>query len=342
MLEKIFLRIRRKSSMNPGTKQNDFMTLIKKGNMSSATAAIGNTFLAIIKGVAASLTGSGAMFASTMHSVADAVNQAFVFTGSVLAEKQPTRRFPAGFGRMINLFCMVAVIVVTVMAYETIHEGFHLLKHPVEAHGFWLNLSVLLISLVVDGFVLVKAMKEILHEARVEAKGSSVVGAAFRNVGRAAPPTRLVFYEDLVATTGALLALIAVIVTAVSNFALLDGISAILIGILMVGVAFRVGYDNMVGLIGVAAPPVVEDKVAKIIFSDTHVTDIFQLRILQEGRYYHVEGLVELTPGLSLADADDIKFRIRDKLLNDPDITDVTLGIIEDNGIKNWVPQAER
>ncbi|TYP79693.1 cation diffusion facilitator family transporter [Paenibacillus methanolicus] len=319
-----------------------FFALLKKGNTSSATAAIGNTGIAIVKGIAAVMTGSGAMFASTMHSIADAVNQAFVFTGSVLAEKQATKRFPAGFGRVINLFCMVAVIVVTVMAYETIREGFHLLAHPTESHGFWLNLAVLILSIAVDGYVLIKAMKEIVHEARVEAQGMAIVTQAFRNVGRAAPPTRLVFYEDLVATTGAMLALIAVIVTSMTSFWLLDGISTILIGLLMIGVAFRVGYDNMVGLIGVSAPPDVEDKVARIIFSNPHVTDIFQMRILQEGRYYHVEGLIELKPGLTLADADDIKFKVRDSLLKDVDIADVTLGIIEDNGVKNWKPGAAK
>ncbi|MDI4643603.1 cation diffusion facilitator family transporter [Cohnella hashimotonis] len=326
--------------MESDRQRTGFIALLKKGNTSSATAAIGNTGVAIVKGIAAVTTGSGAMFASTMHSIADAVNQAFVFAGSVLAEKKPTRRFPTGFGRVINLFCMVAVIVVTVMAYETILEGFHLLAHPsAESHGFWFNLIVLLLSVAVDGFVLIKAMKEIVHESRTEAKGLAIVPQAFKNVGRAAPPTRLVFYEDLVATTGALLALLAVVVTSLTSFALLDGISTILIGLLMVGVAFKVGYDNMVGLIGVSAPRDVEDKVAQIIFSNSYVTDIYQMRILQEGRYYHVEGLIELRPGLTLADADDIKFKIRDRLLLDSDIADVTIGIIEDNGVKNWNPE---
>ncbi len=318
---------------------NGIWALLKKGNTSSATAAIGNTFISIIKGIAAAMTGSGAMFASTMHSIADAVNQAFVFTGSVLAEKKPTKRFPTGFGRVINLFCMIAVIVVTVMAYETIREGVHLLKHPAEAHGFWLNAIILMLSIAVDGFVLVKAMKEIVHESRAEARGFGLVGASFRNVGRAAPPTRLVFYEDLVATLGAALALLAVVVTAASDFRALDGISTIAIGLLMIVVAFRVGYDNMVGLIGVAAPPEVEDKVSKLIFAHPEVTDIYSMRILQEGRYYHVEGLIELVPGMTLAEADDIKFKVRDSLLLDPMIADVTIGIIEDNGVRNWKPR---
>ena len=104
----------------------------------------------------------------------------------------------------------------------------------------------------------------------------------------------------------------------------------------MFGVAFKVGYDNMVGLIGVAAPIDVEKKIAEIILSDPHVVDINKIRIIQEGRTYHVDALIELRKGLALADADDIKFRIRDKLLIDSDISDVTLGIIEDDDIKNW------
>jgi cation diffusion facilitator family transporter len=319
--------------VNSKTNHNGFFSLLKKGNKSSAVAMIGNAIIAACKAVAYVLSGSGAMFASAMHSLADAVNQGFVFVGSVLAEKKPTPQFPTGFGRVINIFCMIAVIVVTIMAYETIKEGWHLLQHPVQnTGGFWISVSVLIINLVIDGAILYKAMKEILKEARVEnIKGSGIAIAAFKNVGRAAPPTRLVFYEDIVAVTGALLALIAVLVTAFTTFELLDGIATILIGLLMIGVAFRVGYDNMVGLIGVAAPKDIEEKVLKSILSDEDVTDIKKFRILQEGRYYHVEGLIELRKGLTLADADDIKFRVHDKIISDPDITDVTLGIIEDD-----------
>lgn len=317
---------------------NNFLQLIKKGNTSSGIAALGNTGLAIIKGVAASLSGSGTMFASAMHSVADAVNQAFVFIGSVLAEKKPTKKFPSGFGRVINLVCMVAVIVVTVMAYETILKGFKLLKHPEESSNFWLNFIVLMIAIVIDGSILMKAMKEIMKETRVEARGLRMIPAAFKNAGRAAPPTRLVFYEDIVATLGAVFALIAIIFAHFLNFTLLDGIATILIGLLMIGVAFKVGYDNMVGLIGVAAPKDVEEKISQTLLSDPDVRDINRLRILQEGRAYHVEAYIELRTGMTLAEAGQTKARISSNLLNDPDIADVVLGILEDDGIKLWNP----
>ncbi|MGB8953778.1 MAG: cation transporter dimerization domain-containing protein [Tumebacillaceae bacterium] len=121
----------------------------------------------------------------------------------------------------------------------------------------------------------------------------------------------------------------------------LDGTVTIIIGIFMLGVAFRVGYDNMVGLIGVAAPMEVEERVANLILGHAYVTDINMIRIVQEGRTYHVDSYIELIPGLSLADADDIKLQVRDLLLQDPDVSDVTLGILEDNGVRDWNPELQ-
>lgn len=309
---------------------------LKKGNTSSLMAASGNLVLAVAKGAAAAVSGSSAMYASAMHSVADTVNQGFVFAGSVLAEKKPTPRFPSGFGRVINMFVMVAVIVVTIMAVETIEKGWEIIQHPKVSSDIWLNASLLVASIVIDGLILVKAMKEIVKESDQQKAPGSLVKKALGNLKLASPPTRLVFYEDCVATLGAFLALLAVVLAPMTGIYALEGVAAILIACLLLFIAFKLGYENMIGLIGVAAPKTVEDRVASIIFADPEVVDINKMRILQEGRSYHVEAYIELRKGLSLADADDIKFRIQSSLIADKDITDATLGILEDNDVRNW------
>ena len=318
-----------------------FVALLRKGNKSSGIAALSNTVLAIIKGIAAFASGSGTMFATTLHSIADATNQTFVFLGSALAEKAPTRKFPTGFGRVVNLFVLVAVIVISIMSYETILKGWELIRHPKASGNFLLNIVILLAAVGLDGAVLIKAMREIVHETRNDAKGLAIVPAAFKNVRLAAPPTRLVFYEDIIATFGALLALAAIVLSKLTGLYFLDGVGTMLIGFMLFGIAIKIGAENTIGLIGVAAPKVIEDRVANLILSDPDVDDIKQMRIIQEGRRYHVEGYIELKKGFSLAVADDIKFKIRDKLLDDPDIGDVTMGIIETDGIPDWKPSQE-
>jgi divalent metal cation (Fe/Co/Zn/Cd) transporter len=216
------------------------------------------------------------------------------------------------------------------------------LRNPAESHGFLLNVSILLITILIDGSVLIKAMKQIVQEAGIPVKGVQLFLLSYRNIQRAAPPTRLVFYEDTVATFGAFLELISVILTEFTSFQVLDGITTIVIGFLMLFSAFKVCLENMAGLIGVAAPKEVKERVAKIIFSDPYVTDISRLRVIQEGTFYHVESYIELRPGLTLAEADDIKFRIQERLLAEPHIRDVILGITEDNGIRDWVSEKEK
>jgi cation diffusion facilitator family transporter len=239
-----------------------FIHLLKQGNKSAGIAAIGNTVLAIIKGIAAVVSGSGAMFATTLHSIADATNQGFVFLGSALAEKEPTKRFPAGFGRVVNLFVLIAVIVVAILAYETILKGWAILQYPKESTGLLLNILILSVAILIDGIVLVKAMKEVVKESRVDALGIEIISASFKNIQYAAPPTRLVFYEDIIATFGALLALVFIVLSHLTGLYYLDGVGTILIGILLIGIAIKIGYENTMGLIGVSAPRKVENRIA--------------------------------------------------------------------------------
>mgnify|MGYP001206604042 CR=1 FL=1 len=312
-----------------------FIALLKKGNLASLLAALGNLAISIVKFIVAAISGNGTMYATAMHSLSDTVNQTFVYVGSILSEMKPSRKFPTGFGRIINIVCMVAVIVVTVMAYETVKSGWELFKNPQPSSDFLLNIIVLLISFGIDGYILYKTMHEIVREAGVGGKTNLFTGA-FKYTGRAAPATKLVFYEDIVATLGALLAIVGIVLAQFFDILKADGIVSMLIGFLMFFVAFRVGYDNMVGLIGVAAPAEVEDKIANKILSDICVVDIYRMRVIQEGRAYHVEVIVELVKGLTLAEADDLKFRLTDVLLQEPNITDVFLGIIEDNDETTW------
>lgn len=315
--------------------------LLKKGNIASLLAALGNLVIATMKFIVAYVSGNGTMFATAMHSLADTVNQGFVYGGSVLSEMKPTKRFPTGFGRIINIACMIAVIVVTIMAYETVKTGYQLILNPKQSSDFILNLAVLLFSFSVDGYILWKTMRAIMIEANVE-KRTNLFIDSFKYAKRATPATKLVFYEDLVATLGALLAIIGIVIAQFFGVLKADGIISILIGLLMLLVAFRVGYDNMLGLIGVAAPAEVEKIIAEKILADSCVVDIYDMRVVQEGRAYHVDVTVELKKGLTLNVADDLKFRLTSELLQDAYITDVVVGIIEDNNEQTWRRDKEK
>ncbi|MGE7623078.1 cation diffusion facilitator family transporter [Viridibacillus sp. NPDC096237] len=310
-------------------------SLLKKGNKPSLLAAIVNLFLGVLKGVAFFFTGNVAMFAEMMHSLGDSANQFFVFIGSALSKKAPTRQFPTGFGRVVNLVCLGAVIIVGILSYETIKEGWHQITHPTTSNGMWISLSVLAIGIVLEGIVLMKAAKEILHDSNETATIFSALPKAFANLKRAKPATKLVFMEDLVATLGGILAFIAVVFAHFTGFLQVEGIASILIGLMMFYVVGVVFLENARGVIGETDEEML-NHIAHLLWDDKNVRDIQKLEVVKEGEFLHVECLAEIDPTLTFAEVDDIRDYLMKILLSQSKVSKVTIAFDEDDGITNW------
>ncbi|MEH7501308.1 cation diffusion facilitator family transporter [Neobacillus drentensis] len=318
----------------------ELLQLLKRGNKSAMLAAIINTIISIIKGVAFMFTGNVAMFAETMHSLGDAANQFFVFVGSALSKKAPTEKYPNGFGRLVNLVLLGAVLIVGIMAFETIKEGYHHVIHPTESGGFVINIIVLVVATLLETFVLFKAMKEILHEIEFEASGIQVFTKSFANLGRAKPATKLVFMEDLVATLGGLLAILAVVISRFTAFHQIEGLASMLIGGMMVFVVGRVFLDNAAGVLG-QADEEMENKIGTLVMEDPDVKDIQGITVIKEGEDLHVELEIEVDPKLTVAAADDIKDRLHEKIMAEKGVVDVTIEFDEEDEVMTWQARTE-
>lgn len=313
----------------------EIFKLLKGGNKPSLLAAFVNLFLGIIKGVAFFLTGNVAMFAEMMHSLGDAANQLFVFVGSALSKKAPTPRFPNGYGRIVNLVCLGAVIIVAILSYETIKEGWHGFLHPAtESTGVWIALGVLAIGIILEGSVLNKAAHEILHEVGKDKKFFAVFASA-KYLNRAKPATKLVWMEDLVATSGNVLAFIAIIIAHYTGYYRLEGLVSMIIGIMMFFVVGRVFLDNARGAIGETDEEMLV-HIGNLVLKDPHVKDIARLEVIKEGEFLHVELIAETDPNLSLAYLDDVRDHLTDLILNQKGVTKVTMAFDEDDGERAW------
>lgn len=319
----------------------EILQLLKRGNKSALLAAIINTIISIIKGVAFMFTGNVAMFAETMHSLGDAANQFFVFVGSALSKKAPTEKYPNGFGRLVNLVLLGAVLIVGIMAFETIKEGYHHVVHPTESGGFIVNLLVLAVATLLEMFVLFKAMKEILHDIEVEASGLQVFTQSFANLGKAKPATKLVFMEDLVATMGGLLAIIAVVISHFTAFHQIEGLASMLIGAMMFFVVGKVFLDNAAGVLG-QADEEMENKIGTLVMEDPDVKDIQGITVIKEGEDLHVELEIEVDPRLTVAAADAIKDRLEEKIMAEKGVVDVTIEFDEEDEVMSWQGRTEQ
>jgi cation diffusion facilitator family transporter len=221
------------------------------------------------------------------------------------------------------------------MAFETIQEGYHHILHPAESEGFLINVGVLAFALILEVYVLYKAMKEVMHEVGEPASGPSVIFKSFAHLGRAKPATKLVFMEDLVATSGGLLAIIAVVLSHFTHVHWIEGAASILIGLMMFFVVGRVFLDNAAGVLG-RADEEMEEKIGQLVMSDPDVKDIQDLAVIKEGEDLHVELEIEIDPSLTIAAADDIKDRLQEKIMAEKGVVDVTIEFDEEDGVMTW------
>ncbi|MFF5995873.1 cation diffusion facilitator family transporter [Lysinibacillus sp. KU-BSD001] len=314
----------------------ELFSLLKNGNKPSLAAAFVNTFLGIIKGAAFFFTGNVAMFAEMMHSFGDAANQFFVYIGSALSKKAPTPKFPNGYGRVVNLVCLGAVLIVAILSYETIKEGWHHFIHPAtESHGIFIALGVLSIGIILEGFVLHKAAKEVLHEVGVEKAGMMAIPQSAQYLNRAKPATKLVWMEDLVATSGNVLAFAAIVIAYFTGFYRLEGLVSIIIGLMMFYVVGRVFLDNARGAIGETDEEMMI-HIGNLVMEDRHVSDIARIEVIKEGEFLHVEVVAETDKSLSLDYLDDVRDHLVELILAQKGVTKVTLSFDEEDGITQW------
>lgn len=315
----------------------ELFKLLKKGNKPSLIAAFVNLFLGIIKGVAYLLSGNVAMFAEMMHSLGDAANQFFVFIGSALSKKAPTERFPNGFGRVVNLVCLGAVLIVAILSYETIKEGWHHIFHPstdTSVKGILIALGVLLIGTIMESFVLHKAAKEVLHDVGKKA-GITAIFKSIAYLNSAKPATKLVWMEDSVATCGNLLAILAIILSYFTGFHALEGIASMIIGIMMFFVVGKVFLDNARGVIGETDEEMMI-HIGNLVMQEPCIKDIDRLEVVKEGEFLHVELVAETNPELSLAYLDDVRDHLTELILSQKGVTKVTIAFDEDDGVSEW------
>ncbi|RFU62289.1 hypothetical protein D0463_13550 [Bacillus sp. V59.32b] len=60
--------------------------------------------------------------------------------------------------------------------------------------------------------------------------------------------------------------------------------------------------------------------------------------VTKEGEDFHVELEVEIDPNLTIAEADDIKDRLEERIMAEKGVTEVTIEFDEDDGVTQWRP----
>ena len=214
--------------------------------------ALGANFaIACAKGVAAFFTGSAAMLAETVHSLADCGNQLLLLLGMRQARRPPNPDYPLGFGKAIYFWSfLVAVMLFSVGGMYSLYEGWHKLAthEAIDVQKLWWAVGVLLFAIAAEGM----SMHACLQEVR-KSRGERTLWQWFRQSRQA--ELVVILGEDLAALAGLALALVAVLLTMATGNPVWDAMGTLAIGALLMIVAVFVAREVKAMLIGQSMEP---------------------------------------------------------------------------------------
>jgi cation diffusion facilitator family transporter len=236
-----------------------------------------NVAIACSKGVAAFLSGSGAMLAETLHSFADCGNQLLLLRGVHATKKPPDATHPLGYGRAMYFYSyIVALLLFFGGGVFSIREGYEKVSTPEAVDSIGLSLVILLLSLALEGWSLWGNIKVInkrrgaTHFVRYlrETKDSDLI---------------VVAGENSAAVLGLVFALVALVLARETGDGRWDGIGSLAIGLVLVGVATFLSREVKSLLVGESADNSLLATLDRMADIDPNVDKVLNVITLQQG-----------------------------------------------------------
>ena len=196
-----------------------------------------NFFIGVIKSFVAVITSSSAMFSEAVHSFVDSFNQFLLWFGIKQSKKSNPKLYPLGRGKEEYFWTLVvAVLIFTIGGLVSLEHGIEALSHPKKLDNLFISISILSVSILLESYVLVKAVKKL----RKNRDSKSILKLLKQsNDG----PLIAIVVEDFAATLGLIFALIGTLLTFFTGNSFYDAASSILIGVLLMISGLFLGYE---------------------------------------------------------------------------------------------------
>ena len=236
-----------------------------------------NFFIGVIKSFVAFITSSSAMFSEAVHSFVDSFNQFLLWFGIKQTKKSNPKLYPFGRGREEYFWTLVvAVLIFTVGGLVSLEHGIEALSHPKELDNLYISITILSISILLETYVLIKAVKKLRGN---KDKKSILKLLKESNDG----PLIAIVVEDFAATLGLIFALVGTLLTYFTNNSIYDAISAISIGILLMVSGIFLGYEMKHLITGETVNEDVYKIVENALINEDKVKEVISVKIVSIG-----------------------------------------------------------
>lgn len=240
--------------------------------------ALGANFaIFVAKLVAAMITGSGAMYAEAVHSLADSGNQVLLLLGIHQSKRPTSDDYPLGYGKAVYFWSfLVALMLFSVGGMFSLYEGLHKLDSDEPLKSPWIAIGVLVFGIVVESISMRACMIEVN-----KSRGNRSLWQWFRQSRQA--ELVVIFGEDLAALLGLIFALFAVGLSMVTGNPIWDAIGTLAIGALLIIVAVFISIEVKAMLIGQGVDPEIRVSMLDYLERRDEIAEVYNFRTLQLG-----------------------------------------------------------
>jgi cation diffusion facilitator family transporter len=280
------------------------------GSKAVIAALSANLGIALIKFIAFLLTRSSSMLAESVHSLVDSGNQGLLLFGGRQARQTATEEHPFGYGRNRYVYgFLVALCLFSVGGLFALYEGIEKIAHPHHVKDPAIAVGVLVVAIGLESWSFRTAIVESRH-----LKGDSSWVQFIRRAKN--PELPVVLLEDFAALIGLALALLGVGLSAATGDGVWDGIGTTAIGVLLIAVAVILVVETKSLLLGEAASPAANARIAEALVADGAITRVIHLRTMHLGPEELLVGAkVAVRPDASFAEVarliDEAEARVR-------------------------------
>ncbi len=212
------------------------------------TAVIANSLVTVAKFVGFALSGSSALLAEAIHSLADTANQGLLYLGIKRSQRVADVKYHFGYGQERYFWNLVSAVTIFFLGcIYTIMHSLEQLKHGHEPEMSWIAFGIIGFAFLVEGYSFLVAFKEFTRQRKEENMGFIQYVKETRD-----PTTLAVLIEDAVAVLGLFFAVTGMSLAVYTGSALFDIGAAVGIGILMGLLAFFLAATNKKYLLNVS------------------------------------------------------------------------------------------
>ncbi|MFD7918464.1 cation diffusion facilitator family transporter [Streptomyces sp. NPDC059740] len=276
-------------------------------------ALAANLVIAVAKLAGGLVAGSPALLSEAAHSVADSLNEVFLLASLKRSKRPADSEHPFGYGKERFFWSLIAAVGIFVTG------GCFSFFQGIEAFGsqggestlgYVIGLVVLVVALLAEGTSLARAVLQTRTEARKHGRG---LLAEVR--GTEDPALRTVLAEDSAACLGVALAIAGMALHMATGESAYEAWASLLIGVLLVYIAYTLGRSAKDQLIGEAADPALQHGIRSYLDEQPEidtVTAALTMRLSPDS--VMLAARVDLVPGVDSESVEAALVRVKQGL----------------------------